>query len=296
MGYVPDPLLDAFNFHRLAAQPTRASPIIAFVSDMPSRAAFNASPLHQEAFAGAKTRANELGFGLDLFLTGSHQLSPARLDQVLQSRNISCVIMGLFGSQVQKLLLDWSRYCVIAVDSVHLQPGFDCVAYDYRTAVRRAVRRLRKAGHVRIGFVITTNEDVRLTHVALSGFLMEVVSEKSSLIPPLFLRSVPGEEADAKFDLWVKRFRPTSAVSGCFPVQEAVWKKTFGTSFGLTWGDLLPKSEKSATSRTPLHYRDLGAQAAELLSLRLHVNQRGISTYRTTIMLPAQADPPLDKD
>ena len=65
IGYRPDPALDAFNFYRLSNHPIRSAPLMAFLSDQPSAAAFSGSAVHRDLYEGARAQAEKLGFVLE---------------------------------------------------------------------------------------------------------------------------------------------------------------------------------------------------------------------------------------
>lgn len=279
LGYTPDPLLDAFNFHRQAAHPLRANLVIAFLSDAPSRKAFENSALHVEAFRGAREKADRIGFSVDLFLTGPGQLSAARLDQVLQSRSITCVIVGALSMRTTELRLDWSRYCVVAIDSFHVQPGFDCVTVDHRASTRRLIQQLRQARHTRIGFVSSVDEDQRLAHLPLSGYLYESHLPGAVQLAPLLL-TPSADRGQSQLDAWMKRHRPSALVTGCVSTFQSLQSRALVVPPDLVWyasGDAIS---------TPSVYRELAAHAAELLPLRRQINQRGTPAHRTTTVVP----------
>lgn len=279
LGYRPDPLLDAFNAHRQHSAPQRGGTTFAFVSDLPSRRALDASDLHREMLAGAQDRAAALGSSIDVFFVGPEQLSDTRLDGVLKSRSIAGVLVAAFSRRTAALRLSWPHYPAIAIESLHLAPALDCITLDYAAAARAAVRRLRAEGHRRIGFVTLAEEDLRLEHHALSGYLFECGAQGVPALPPLSL----GDGTSGSLADWQRRTRPTALIAGCQTTALAVAAGTLRPGPRLPWTPVIePRLARSM-------YRELGAQGVDYVHLRRQFSRCGVPERRTTIILPAQA-------
>jgi DNA-binding LacI/PurR family transcriptional regulator len=285
LGYTPDPLLGAFNLHRLRRRVAPAERGIAFVSDFPARRDFDASALHSGAFAGAKSAAARFGLSVSLFLTGPGQLSAPRLDQVLRARGVPGVLVGAFRLTTATLPLSWAHYSAIAIQSFHLQPRLDSLAIDYRTAARAAVERLGRDGHRRIGFLSDAAESARLQHQPLAGYLLEQAQRGFAPVPPLLLADATGDERTVT--AWIRRHRLTAVLVGA-PTADGGCPAGAGRKRNpVTWAGLFGDagSARGAFAR-------LGGRAIEHLALLLQHGTRGVPAAASTVLLPAVAEPP----
>lgn len=273
MGFRPDPLLDAFNFHRKSSAPNASGVVFAFVSDHASRSHFEASAPHREMLAGAREQAAVIGASVDLLLLENRQVTAERLDHILHSRGISGVVLGALSLQTTELALSWARYAAVAVESFHLQPELDAVTLDYAAATRAVVQQLHAAGHTRIGFVDRAGNSLRLQHRALSGYLFECAARRLPRLPPLLVPE-PGDWKEA--EPWLDAEGPTAIIasSGLGEPTEAPGEQRHPAVHPVFPDGAQP-------------YRRLGAEALALVDLRRQLGPRGLPARRTIFALAA---------
>ena len=108
-GYRRDPLLDAFNDRRLGSRAHRVQPVIAFVADFESRRALEESPQHAALWRGASTAAGALHYRIELFSAGHRGLTAKRLDSILHTRGIDCLIAAALPAGMRPLAMTWDR-------------------------------------------------------------------------------------------------------------------------------------------------------------------------------------------
>lgn len=207
IGYRRDPLLDAFNQHRLKVIPQHASRHIAAISDFSSLSELTASPFHTAARAGAVEAADRLHCQLDFFFFGPGQPSPRRLDAMLDARGLRALL--LFGVRSDSNIMEftWSRTCTVAIDSLQLNTPFYRVTPDYREATRLLWRRALAGGFERIG-IIRSNYDYPITeNRAIAGFLLEQLRHSKTTPIPVFTLT-PERKIRASFKAWLLKYRP----------------------------------------------------------------------------------------
>lgn len=271
MGYVPDPLLVAFNHLRHSHRPRPHAHTVAFVTDTPVRRASPEGLGLWEILAGIKMRAAELSFSVDTFQLGDGKLSASRLDEILHARGISLVAVGPLSLGTATLPLHWERYCVAVIDSFHLLQPFDRVTLDHSGLVRDASATLRQKGCERIGFLCSTDEDLRLAHLPLAGFLLE-----EPVVPPLIhdFRAGPSEA----FRKWCAQHRPDGLICGCHTAE--AWLAQGGAGAGAS----LPWVSSTPAKGSRLH-RLLGSHATEMLAARRQANQTGLPLVPSTLQI-----------
>ncbi len=155
IGYRPDPLLDAFNSHRVAVLPNRALASVAWIIDGPSRKEWLDHPYHGRLWQAASRAAEGFRCHLEPFLLGPGQLTAARLDTVLKTRNITGLILAHLSPDTSLEGLDFPHYRALRVETGHLDyPGL-AVGVDHRQALRLSWTQLRQQGCRKIGFAST---------------------------------------------------------------------------------------------------------------------------------------------
>ena len=166
LDYHRDPLLDAFNFHRARVSQRPRTINSAFVVHAGATRFFGGNHYQPLVYAGAKAAAEARGHTLDIFVVGRDHLSPSRLNTILNARGITSVLLSTFEIDIAQLELDWSQFCAVKIECLHLTPNIDAVSNDQLQAARLAMRRLRKLGYRRIGLATAREDQTRLAELA----------------------------------------------------------------------------------------------------------------------------------
>ena len=75
IGYVRDPLLDAFNFHRLRKLAAKQTPSIAFVVDANASAYFFGGSYHPLSIRGRASRGGTQHLSVEIFPLGTREMT-----------------------------------------------------------------------------------------------------------------------------------------------------------------------------------------------------------------------------
>ena len=138
IGYVRDPLLDAFNYHRLQKLAVKQPPSIAFVIDAASSAYFFGSGYHPLVYEGVRAVATAPHLTLEVFALGTRDMTANRLNTILTSRGINGVLLSTFTPTTKSIALDWSQFSAVKIESHHILPELDVVSNDQCQAARQA--------------------------------------------------------------------------------------------------------------------------------------------------------------
>jgi len=193
-GYQRDPLLDALNFHRAQRNPHARRASTAFVVHAGTTRLFSGNHYQPLVYAGAKAAAEAHGHSLEIFVVGQGHLAPARLNTILTARGITGVLLSTFEIDIGQLDLDWSQFCAVKIECLHLAPNLDAVSNDQLQVARLAMRRLRALGYRRIGLATAREDQTRLGESFGMGVLVEQASlPENECVPPLIfgLADVP---------------------------------------------------------------------------------------------------------
>ena len=268
IGFRRDPLLDAFNQHRLKVVPHRSARHIAIISDFSSLEELTRSPHHAAARAGAMAAAARLHCQLDFFFCGPGQPHPRRLNSVLEARGIHARL--LFGVRTRFAATDFtgSRNFTVAIDSLQLDTPLYRVTPDYREATRLLWRRAWAQGHRRIA-IIRSNVPAITEDRAIAGFLLEQARHPQATALPLFtLTSEHGNKTH--LEDWLRSHRPEAIIHA------SVARKSLGAA--LTRKNI-PRFVFDALDATEPgifpNYDEVGRRAVEQLLTLMQTNQQG---------------------
>ncbi len=228
IGYACDPLLDAFNSHRLKQRAVRKDHSVALVVDAGMGPIFSGGPCHPLVHEGVRAAAEAQHLALEVFSLGAPDLTAARLNTILLSRGISGVLLSTFTPATLSVDLDWNSLSGVKIESHHLLPALDVVSNDQCQAARLCMRQLRALGYRRIGLATALDDESRLESTFSSGVLVEQAElPESERVPPLFFerRPVPAVAArvvqwlkeqaiDAMMTNWVELFEPAGEAGG----------------------------------------------------------------------------------
>jgi LacI family transcriptional regulator len=287
LGYRPDPMLDLFNLHRRTLAPPRAAGAIAFVSDLPNPAALARSERHEMIFSAAREEAKRMNFALELFLVGPAQLSASRLSRVLQARGITGILLGALSPATRSLDIDWSKFCVVGIESMQVEPSVDNVSTDYCQAARLCALQLWQRGKRKVGFIVASSLGAELEGQLRAGYLIETYAKNPAEITPFFRLDEEGEDGGGLSE-WIASGR-LDAVVGCgVNVPGLAARIQSGVSGRLTWSSIDIRNARSGCPGVPALHGDLGRRAVELLIMRLQINLLGLPANPATTFFPVE--------
>jgi DNA-binding LacI/PurR family transcriptional regulator len=283
-GYYPNPLASAVmsQIRRSRSQSFRGG-LAAVNIDETDRPSY-ALRYHDALIEGARVRAADLGYKLQVFLVGQEGVTVERLDSILQSRGIQGVLLLPAWQQPDLSRLDWSRYAGVYLDYMIERPELHAIASDHFRSLMGALQKLGSMGYRRPGVFLHRHHDERLQHRWEGAFLAFQRNHKESgRVPPLVM-----DEFDrAQFIRWFKQYSP-DVVLGHW--NEAIdWMTECGAKVPETAGffSLNVTTESRPCAGLDLRPQLLGARSAELLIAQLQRNERGIPSPASLTMIPA---------
>jgi LacI family transcriptional regulator len=284
-GYKSNPLESAVMSQLRRTRGTQRFGMLAAVDLDESDRPPTARQFHQALIEGARRRAGELGFDLQVFLVGQHGVTVHRLDVILQSRGIKGVLLLPAWHEPDFSKLDWSRFVGVYTDYVIQHPALHSVCADHYRALIGLLGRLQQLGYRRPGLFVQQHSDERLHFRwvgALSGY--QRAHPEIARVPALVFEKFE----PARFTAWFRRYRP-DVVLGHIPeaidLMQAAGARVPETH-GFVCLNLLPEGRECAG--LDLQPRLLGERGIELLIAQLQRNERGIPDYPLVTMVPTR--------
>lgn len=277
LGYRVNHLLAAWMSSRRRRAPV-CNGVMAYVTAHPTRHGWRPPQSDlPDFFPGAYERARQAGFALEDFWLREKGMTPARLKQILHTRNIQGVLIGRMpGTDTTLLEYDWSEFSVVAVGLSLAAPIFDRVREDHFFTASYTTAQCYARGFRRIGLAFNRADDFgRMNDMWVGGFASEQAKWPSDVcrIPPLITRPFDrGEFLD-----WFMRHRPDAIlVSQAQPVRE--WLALMGIEAPRDVSLVELRCYDPNAGHTGVYYdpRRTGATAIEMLIGRLHRQERGV--------------------
>lgn len=286
-GYQRDPLLDALNFHRAQRNPHARRASTAFVVHAATTRLFSGNHYQPLVFAGAKAAAEAHGHSLEIFVVGQGHLAPARLNTILNARGITGVLLSTFEIDIGQLDLDWSQFCAVKIECLHLAPHLDAVSNDQMQVARLAMRRLRALGYRRIGLTTAREDQTRLGESFGMGVLVEQAAlPENECVPPLIFSLAEVPMLHRLIPEWMRANQVDVIISN--------WNELFDVF--ATAHIKLPDDVAFASLDVPpsmphiagvvQNHRLVGQRAMEQLAIMTDAYQRGVPEAQSVTYIP----------
>ncbi len=290
LGYKGNPALAAWMRRQRLRGQSPTGETIAYLNPFPDHATWQIPSSITRFHAGAKARAEELGYGWDDVWHRRDKLSPDRLNAILQARGIRGVIVGSARRARAHLRLDWQRLAAIAQGMTLLRPELPRACNNYYATATKLLRRLNKLGYRKIGLYLFEDTNVRCEQMWAASYLVHrPTGPGTAAIPPGF-----GPDHDRRsFEKWLRRHRPDALISSEATVYR--WLLEMGVQMPQEMGfaslDWHPTQAWSGASGMDHRIELCGGAAVDFLTGRLERNELGQSPFPETIMTPAMWNP-----
>lgn len=203
MGYRPDPMLSALISYRNAKRPATFHAVLAWINNWPDRAALLENPIYRSYFEGASTRASELGYKLEEFWMHAKDMTPERLQRILQARNINGLLMAPQPRSKVPVELNFHDFSAVAF-GYSMHPHMLHLVTNHHTQTMDLVMdKVMALGYRRPGYCILPSTDVGGNYIWISR-LLYLFTMHRELTPVPRLQSIEPEA----FDKWIKKYKP----------------------------------------------------------------------------------------
>ena len=284
LGYRPNPLvatlMSQMHHHRRRSDPQNIAWIDLWPPGKDSVAAMSAEPI----LRGARERAQELGYGIEVYSAGAEGMSPERLHRTLTARGQWGLIIPPVPESAMKFPLDLRGLTGVTIGTSLHEPVMHRVSPNHFQGCVLAFERLRAKGFRRIGLVLTPAMNERVEGKWLGAFLAcQQRLTGNECVSPLLM----DHRDNAAFARWVRREEPDAMLlaeifSG-MPANQAERKRQ-SRPF-IAW--LIQQPAFHGFGGLDLRPEQLGRVAVEIVVAQIHRNERGSPAIPHTILIDA---------
>lgn len=286
-GYRINPMVSAFMRYVRHTHSIPATEDIACLSMKPAATVSEEHPAlnKTQLLQGAKERAAEIGFGLEVIEVGPRGVGFRRAEEIIRARGIRGIIITPMPNPQSHLHLKWENYCVISITRSLLRPSLPQVLSDQYQSMLLALKELRRLGYCRIGLAMPFSHDQRVHYLWSAAYLAHHCCCHSDAHPPRFL---PEKWTEKSFLKWWKKHRPDAVVSTDHRVLQ--WLRNAGCSIPEDVGfvDLEWNVTREACAGIDQQWYRQGREAINFLSERLYLNELGLLDNPQKILIEGQ--------
>lgn len=271
LGYRPDPmvatLMAQLHHRRRRSDPHNLAWIDLWGPER-SRAVMNPGPMLE----GARQRADELGYGIEVYRAGVDKISPDRLRRMLTTRGQWGLIIPAVPESAMHFPFDLRGFSGVTIGTSLHEPVMHRVSPNHFQGCVLAFQRLRQQGLRRIGIALSPEVNERVEGKWLGAFLFsqhQLPDEER--VSPLII----DRENHEVFTKWLQTEKPDAILVAEEPgLQFGRMPLRFGIKppviCSLTGSDNL--REKSGLDYQPEQF---GSISVEMVVAQIHRNERG---------------------
>lgn len=209
MGYRPNPYVSALIAQRRSKSPPTATATLAFITEFDTRHGWKASQNYVRLRQFLAQHAEERGYQVEDFWLHEPGLSPLRLKQIFETRNIRGAIICPLSGHNDTLEFDFTGMAAVTIGYSLKVPALNRVVIDYFSLVRIAVDALKAQGHRRFSFVTSTYIDQRVQNLSKAAYLACWQEAPEDFLFPLVVKHL---EADS-FTRWFDEHKPQTILA-----------------------------------------------------------------------------------
>lgn len=231
----------------------------------------------------AKKRAEERGYGLEVFELEEKGITPQRLSKIIEARGIRAALFGPHGDVTGATPLDPRKLAMVALGYSVVEPPMHRVVIDHFRNIRLAMAQLYARGYRRIGLMLEKETAARSRDLITSGFWdVERPLPKSQRLDPYV-----GPPDKAAVKRWRTKHKPDAIIG-----YGRVWFDLLqeiapfdAESLGYVFLDHFGGREPEAAG-VPYLNGMLTEVAVDQLVAALQVNEFGVPAYPRTTSVP----------
>lgn len=284
IGYQRDSVFSALSNRRSHTQARNFAPGIAYIVNRSPENGYYRRSHYRMLVEGARKQAEALGYRFELLFVDDGYHNSTSLYNYLKKQGFTGLIIGAFESGRAGVELDWSEFCVVKIDSRHMDPPVTFISTDQFNGVRLAMQKMHMLGYARIGLAVGIEDEEGTDDMHLSGYLLEQPEiSPSCAIPPLFFpRGAGGKEAIPLLRSWIQENHLDAVVCNWTSIRTMVSTAGFRCPEQVACACLCLGRRNSSLAGLVANMDLVGQRGSALLATLMRSERRGIPTSATT--------------
>lgn len=284
IGYQRDVVFSALSNRRSRTQTRNFVPGIGYIANRSPEEGYFRRSHYRMLVEGAREQAEALGYRFELLFVDQGHHDSRTLYDYLKKQGFTGLIIGAFESGRAVVELEWSEFCLVKIDSWHMNPAVTLVSTDQLNGVRTAVQNMQRLGYSRVGLAVGIEDEEGTDSMHLSGLLLEqpkVASHPS--IPPLFFpRGAVDNDAIPLLRTWIRQNQIDAVVCNWTTIRTMIRSAGFRCPQEVACACLCLAKRNPALAGMIANMNLVGQRGAALLATLMRSERRGIPASATT--------------
>lgn len=282
IGFRPDPKLSELMVYLRQNRLQKHTETLAFIHLFPKQRQPH-SPTELRMLAGARRRAEQLGYQLEVFTVSPDDIPVRRLAGILYARGIrGAIIQASRGVTPEIRLIAENVGCAVIGSNVPDALPLHVVCNHHAHTMHTALHTLVERGYQCIGFYMMETIDHIVEHAWHSAFLYH--EQKAGNVRPelTLLTDVWREEV---FEDWFRLQRLDAVVTNHTAALD--WMRAVGAEVPARAGFAHLDWSEAMTSCAGVdqNTEHVGAAAVDSVVRQVQCNERGLPAFQTTAMI-----------
>jgi DNA-binding LacI/PurR family transcriptional regulator len=275
LGYRPDPLLTHLMEHLRSHRALKSTGNLAVLTSL------NAGFVRR-LLAGASSRADRLGYSLDVIDARPFLAGRGSLTRTLVARGVSGVLLAPTASPTNyRPLLEWDRFAAVAMTYSITDPHVHRVVTHHFDNAVRAFDALAQRGYRRIGLVMTHDMEFRANHSYSGAYFRMIGMQGAKPLPILYLDASEPRSIRS----WFEKHRPEAVMVANAAQVGEILKPAIGARSAKTAFLCLDYEETAGVSGIDQLFETIGSHAVDALVAQIHRNEKGLPEHPTITMV-----------
>jgi len=279
LGYRSNPMVASLMTHIRSTRPVPYQANLAFVA--PNSQPWKSHSFSNLAYKGIVSRAEDLGFLVDVFPLDEHESRRGRLEKILESRNIQGVILAPLQFSGNLDHIDWSQWSAAALGNSLVSPRIHRVTHHQFHGMALILENLVRLGYRRIGLALEKQVDDKTDRCwssCVAGYQVRIPVKDRI---PIYLAPLE----PAPLSVWLKKHKP-DVVVGHEGLYFCLQQLGVRVPEELSYANVSVPSELHPNfSGLDQKWQLVGAAAVDSVVAQIYRNERGIPEHPKTIML-----------
>jgi LacI family transcriptional regulator len=202
MGYRPNPVFAHMMRSVRSTGPLRSRSTIGILHGFTEPQPSHSIPYHAEWVAGARERAEGLGYVVDELWLQQPGMSARRFSEIIRARGINSLLIAPLPER-RSVQLDWAGFSAVTAGYSLIDPRLSRVVPNHQQVMIECLRQLMMRGYRRVGLALDTRLDPLARFNLMAPFLWFQSRRRPGSMTAPVLELANGQRA--QFLRWLKR-------------------------------------------------------------------------------------------